>query len=186
MRNRGLIQVLREDPEIKHGSMVWDGDFNSDASKQSWFEFAAIFVLSPGLAVGREISSWHGEIETKKYMRHYGVEMELPVTYKVSLMGEGTKASDFLEGVSSDENGEYYAYDTGLGQRLNFYLPNSIFFKKVANIPYKFETEEGHIYTLFLEMLSKKTTQQLQLGSDLNEDDMTISLNNLNTEDGNG
>ena len=32
MRNTGLIQVLREQNEIKHGSMVWDGDFNSDAS----------------------------------------------------------------------------------------------------------------------------------------------------------
>ena len=177
MRNTGLIQVLREDPEIKHGSMVWDGDFNSDASKQSWTEFLLIFAASPGLAIGRELDSWHGEVETKEYSRHFlNQKMQLPITYKVSLMGEGTKASDFLEGVSSDENGEYYAYDTGLGQRLNFYLPNSTFFKKNSNVPYKFETEEGHIYTLLLQMLSKKTALQLQLGSDLNEDDMTISL----------
>ena len=187
MRNTGLIQVLREDPEIKHGSMVWDGDFNSDASKQSWTEFLLIFAASPGLAIGRELDSWHGEVETKEYSRHFlNQKMQLPITYKVSLMGEGTKASDFLEGVSSDENGEYYAYDTGLGQRLNFYLPNSTFFKKNSNVPYKFETEEGHIYTLLLQMLSKKTALQLQLGSDLNEDDMTISLKNLNPDGGNG
>lgn len=186
MRNTGLIQVLREDPEIKHGSM-WDGDFNSDASKQSWTEFLLIFAASPGLAIGRELYSWHGEVETKEYSRHFlNQKMQLPITYKVSLMGEGTNASDFLEGVSSDENGEYYAYDTGLGQRLNFYLPNSTFFKKNSNVPYKFETEEGHIYTLLLEMLSKKTALQLQLGSDLNEDDMTISLKNLNPDGGNG
>jgi len=187
MINKGLIQVLREGNEIKHGSM-FDGDFNSDASRQSWLEFITIFfTISPSLAVGREMSSWHGEVETKEYPRHFlGLKMTLPITYKVSLMNEGTNASDFLEGVNSDENGEYYAYDTGLDQRLNFYLPNSNFFKKNSNIPYKFETEEGHIYTLLLEMSSKKTTQELQLGSDLNEDDMTISLKNLNPDNGNG
>jgi hypothetical protein len=186
MRNTGLIQVLREGNEIKHGSML-DGDFNSDASKQSWTEFLLIWAASPALAIGRELYSWHGEVETKEYSRHFlNQKMQLPITYKVSLMGEGTNASDFLEGVSSDENGEYYAYDTGLGQRLNFYLPNSTFFKKNSNVPYKFETEEGHIYTLLLEMLSKKTALQLQLGSDLNEDDMTISLKNLNPDGGNG
>lgn len=187
MINKGLIQVLREGNEIKHGSML-DGDFNSDASKQSWLEFITIFyAISPSLAVGREMSSWHGEVETKEYPRHFGgFKMKLPITYKISLMNEGTSASDFLEGVKSDENGEYYEYDTGLDQRLNFYLPNSNFFKKYSKIPYKLETEEGHIYTLLLELSSKKTTQELQLGSDSNNDDMTISLKNLNPDNGNG
>ena len=187
MRNKGLIQVLREGNEIKHGSML-DGDFNSDASKQSWLEFITIFyAISPGLAISRELSSWHGEVKTKEYPRHFmGLKMTLPITYKISLINEGTTASDFLEDVKSDENGEYYEYDTGLDQRLNFYLPNSNFFKKKSNVPYKFETEEGHIYTLLLELSSKKTTQELQLGSDSNKDDMTISLKNLNPDNGNG
>jgi len=194
MKNLGLIQVLKEQDEItqstkqiKHDSM-FSGDFDSDASKQSWFEFLSIYItVGPGAAMIRELSSWHGEIESKEYPRHFaGQKIKLPVTYKISLINEGTKASDFLEGVKSDDNGEYYEYETGLKQNLNFYLPNSDFFKRYSNVPYKFETEEGYVYTLLLELSSKKTTQELQLGSDSSEDDMTISLKNLNPSGGNG
>ena len=51
-RTIGLEKVLYEQNE-KYGSM-WEGDFNSDASKQSCFDFwKTFFTLGPTIAVSK-------------------------------------------------------------------------------------------------------------------------------------
>lgn len=194
MKRIGLERVLYEQGEekIEYGGL-FDGDFNSNASTQSWGDFFKIWAtLGGGAAVAMELSSWHGERELKEYSRPYGaiggtdVKLPLPENYEVSFIKSGMKSSDFLNNVSSDESGEYYGYKQG-NQIIKFYLPSSQFFSTYfANMPYKFKTETGDVYALVLTLKSSRTATEMQLGADTSDDDMTISMKNLAPELGNG
>ena len=194
MKRIGLEKVLYEQDEekIEYGGL-FDGDFNSNASTQSWGDFFKIWAtLGPVGAIGTELSSWHGERELKEYNRPYGaiggtdVKLPLPENYEVSFIKSGMKSSDFLNNVSSDEKGEYYGYKQG-NQIIKFYLPSQQFFSTYfANMPYKFKTETGDVYALVLTLKSSRTATEMQLGADTSEDDMTISMKNENPEAGNG
>ena len=196
MKRIGLESLLYEQNEkIEYGSM-FEGDFNSNASTQSWGEFWGIFAtLGPTVALAREVSSWHGERKLIKYNTPYspiyssaGVRdsrMSLPETYEVSLIKPGMRASDFLDNVKTDKKGDYYEY-TESGQSIKFYLPSVNFFTKYNNTPYKFKTETGDIYSLVLTLKSDRTTSELQLGADTSKDDMSISISNLSPDNGNG
>jgi hypothetical protein len=193
MKIVGLERVLYEqDEKIEYGGFL-DGDFNSNASTQSWGDFFRIWSTFGGAAaVATELSSWHGERELKEYDRPYGpysgenIKLPLPENYEVSFIKSGMKSSDFLDNVSSDEYGEYYNYKQG-SQTLKFYLPSAEFFSTYyANMPYKFKTETGDVYSLVLTLKSSRTSTELQLGADSSEDDMTISMKNLAPSKGNG
>jgi hypothetical protein len=180
--------------KIKYGGLL-DGDFNSNASAQSWGEFFTMFSVGGlGLAVGSELSTWHGERKLISYNRILGVItdtkdsaiLQLPENYKVSLINSGMKSSDFIEGVKSDEKGEYYETDIG-PNKWKFYLPSSEFFSKFSdNIPYKFETETGDVYSLVLQLKSGKDVGEASMGATNVEDDLSISLSNANPTQGNG
>lgn len=194
MKRIGLERVLYEQGEdkIEYGGFL-DGDFNSNASTQSWGDFFRIWsTLGGGAAIAAELSSWHGERELIEYNRPYGaiggtnVKLPLPENYEVSFIKSGMKSSDFLNNVSSDENGEYYGYKQG-SQIIKFYLPSSQFFSTYfANMPYKFKTETGDVYALVLTLKSSRTATEMQLGADTSEDDMTVSMKNENPDKGNG
>lgn len=182
--------------DTKAGS-VWSGDFNSNASKQSWGEFLAIWVgggpLGPPIAVARELSSWHGERELKYYDHPWQMIPELagklpvPENYDVWLIRSGMEADDFINGVKRDENNlPYYEYGA-FEQKLKLYLPSSKFFNKYVGMPYKIKTEEGQIYCLHLDLNMKSNQTELQVGSDKSKDtDFVISLQNLKPDEGNG
>lgn len=191
MKNIGLAKVLKEDNE--YGGFL-DGDFNSNASTQSWGEFFSTWLaFGPAVAIGKEVSSWHGERELKYYNHPYGSVLPkegqmlpLPENYEISYITGSMSASDLVDGVKKDENGEYFGYDS-LGQNLKFYLPNSSWFSTFYNgMPYKFKNEIGEIYTLLLSLTSNKTNTELQTGSDTSEDNMKKSLKNLSPDLGNG
>jgi hypothetical protein len=192
MKRIGLESLLYEQNEkIEYGSM-FEGDFNSNASTQSWGEFWGIFVtFGPVVAVSREVSSWHGERKLNYYKTPYYLTVKdypkipLPENYKVSFIKSGMRSSDFLDNVKVDDKGDYYEY-TESGQSIKFYLPNDKFFSKYTNVPYKFQTETGDEYSLILTLKSSRTTSELQLGSDTSQDDMSISISNLNPDNGNG
>lgn len=187
MKNIGLKKILLEQSE--YGS-VWEGDFDSNASEQSWREFwQTYFLFGPSVAVSKEVSSWHGERKLIRYQTPldnlFDTRLELPENWKVYKINSGTKSSDFLEGVKSDNNGEYLIYNSPQGN-LKFYLPNSEFFNNFSNSVYKFETDTGEIYTLVLSLNSRRSKATLSLGSDTDTDDITISLKNSNPNGGNG
>ena len=170
------------------------GDFNSNASTQSWGEFFIIFsTFGPVVAINTEMSSWHGERKLKYYKHPYSSllpegnnTLPLPENYEINYITGGMKASDLVEGVQTDEKGEYINYES-LGGFLKFYLPNSKWFTTYyTNMPYKFKTEIGQIYTLLLQLSSNKTNLELQVGSDSSNDNMKTSLQNLNPDLGNG
>jgi hypothetical protein len=186
----GLEKVLYEDYEKKpsYGSM-WEGDFDSDASKQSWSEFWKIYyTMGPITAVARELSTWHGEREIKKYpspVQVYLGELAIPENWKTYEIGSGTDASSFIDGVETDELGDYITYNSPEGN-LKFYLPNKTWFNQFSGTIYKFETDTGEVYSLFLSLDSQKSEVSLSLGADDSIDNLTISLKNLNPENGNG
>lgn len=190
MKNIGLLSVLKEGDE--YGGML-SGDFNSNASTQSWGEFFTIFsTFGPVVAIGTEMSSWHGERKLKYYKHPYSFltpeenKLPLPENYEINYITGGMKASDLVEGIQTDEKGEYFNYES-LGGFLKFYLPNSQWFTtNYSNMPYKFKTEIGQIYTLLLQLSSNKTNLELQVGSDSSNDNMKTSLQNLNPDLGNG
>jgi hypothetical protein len=186
-RTIGLEKVLYEQNE-KYGSM-WEGDFNSDASKQSWFDFwKTFFTLGPTIAVAKELSTWRGEVSLKKYQsptQSLIGELEIPENWKTYEMGSGTDASDFIDGVETDELGDYVTYNSPEGN-LKFYLPNNTWFNKFSGNVYKFETDTGEVYSLFLSLNSQKNEVSLSLGADDSTDNITVSLKNLNPENGNG
>jgi hypothetical protein len=186
-RTIGLEKVLYEQNE-KYGSM-WEGDFNSDASKQSWFDFwKTFFTLGPAITVAKELSTWHGEVSLKKYQsptQSLLSELEIPENWKTYEIGSGTDASDFIDGVETDELGDYVTYNSPEGN-LKFYLPNNTWFNKFSGNVYKFETDTGEVYSLFLSLNSQKNEVSLSLGADDSTDNITVSLKNLNPENGNG
>ncbi len=186
-RTIGLEKVLYEQNE-KYGSM-WEGDFNSDASKQSWFDFwKTFFTLGPAITVAKELSTWHGEVSLKKYQsptQSLLGELEIPENWKTYEIGSGTDASDFIDGVETDELGDYVTYNSPEGN-LKFYLPNNTWFNKFSGNVYKFETDTGEVYSLFLSLNSQKNEVSLSLGADDSTDNITVSLKNLNPENGNG
>lgn len=186
-RTIGLEKVLYEQNE-KYGSM-WEGDFNSDASKQSWFDFwKTFFTLGPAITVAKELSTWHGEVSLKKYQsptQSLLGELEIPENWRTYEIGSGTDASDFIDGVETDELGDYVTYNSPEGN-LKFYLPNNTWFNKFSGNVYKFETDTGEVYSLFLSLNSQKNEVSLSLGADDSTDNITVSLKNLNPENGNG
>ena len=183
------------DDDKKSGS-VWSGDFNSNASKQSWSEFAIIYFaggpLGPAFAIGRELSSWHGERELIRYEHPWQIipelkgKLPLPENYDVWFIKSGMKASDFIDNVQYDKNGfPYYEYKS-FEQTLKLYLPSSKFFSQYNGMPYKFKTEEGVVYSLILDLVMEGSAE-LQVGSDKTKDtDFVISLQNLEPDTGNG
>ena len=182
------------DDDTKSGS-VWSGDFNSNASKQSWSEFAIIYFagpLGPSIAIGRELSSWHGKRELIRYQHPWQIipelkgELPIPENYDVWLIRGGMKASDFIDNVQYDKNGfPYYEYKS-FEQTLKLYLPSSEFFSQYNGMPYKFKTEEGVVYSLILDLVMEGSAE-LQVGSDKTKDtDFVISLQNLEPDTGNG
>ena len=186
-RTIGLEKVLYEQNE-KYGSM-WQGDFDSDASEQSWREFwQTYFLFGPAVAASKEVSSWHGERKLIKYQtptQSLIGELEIPENWKTYEMGSGTDASDFIDGVETDELGDYVTYNSPEGN-LKFYLPNNTWFNKFSGNVYKFETDTGEVYSLFLSLNSQKNEVSLSLGADDSTDNITVSLKNLNPENGNG
>jgi hypothetical protein len=191
MKYIGLEKILKEGKE--YGGFL-DGDFNSNASNQSWGQFFTLwFGFGAPVAVGTELSSWHGERNLKYYEHPYGAQLPkegrqlpLPENYKIDFIRGGMKASDLVEGVKKDENGEYFSYEN-LGQDLKFYLPSTSWFTTFyLNMPYKFQNEIGEIYTLLLTLQSNKTNTELQTGTDTEKDDMKTSLLNLQPDLGNG
>ena len=88
------------------------GDFNSNASTQSWGEFFTIFsTFGPVVAIGTEMSSWHGERKLKYYKHPYSFltteenKLPLPENYEINYITGGMKASDLVEGIQTDEKG---------------------------------------------------------------------------------
>ena len=205
----GLLNILEQGPfqparapevgyssddDTKSGS-VWSGDFNSNASKQSWSEFAIIYFagpLGPSIAIGRELSSWHGKRELIRYEHPWQIipelkgKLPLPENYDVWFIRSGMKASDFIDNVQYDKNGfPYYEYKS-FEQTLKLYLPSSEFFSQYNGMPYKFKTEEGVVYSLILDLVMEGSAE-LQVGSDKTKDtDFVISLQNLEPDTGNG
>lgn len=182
-----LNNIINED--IEYGSM-WEGDFNSDASKQSWREFFQVwFSFGPAVAVSKELSTWHGERKLVTYKSPIPPslvgELKLPENWKVDRIGSGTNAGDFIDGVEKDNNGEYITYNSPQGD-LKFYLPNSRWFNQFNGSVYKFQTETGDVYTLVLSLNSQRDNSALMTGSDESSDNITISLKNLNPDNGNG
>ena len=47
------ILINEQGEEVKDDGGLFDGDFNSEASEQSWSEFFMWYSFSPGLAVAR-------------------------------------------------------------------------------------------------------------------------------------
>jgi hypothetical protein len=209
-KNLKLINILEQGPfqpasapevgystddDIKSGS-IWSGDFDSNASKQSWTEFAIIYfaggLFGAPIAVGRELSSWHGKRELIRYQHPWQIipelkgELPIPENYDVWLIRGGMKASDFIDNVQYDKNGfPYYEYKS-FEQSLKLYLPSSKFFDKYNGMPYKFKTEEGITYSLILDLVMEGSAE-LQVGSDKTKDtDFVISLQNLKPDEGNG
>ena len=191
MKNIGLLRVLKEQDE--YGGFL-SGDFNSNASTQSWGEFFNIYLaFGPVGAIASEMSSWHGERKLKYYKHPYSAflpegnnTLPLPENYEINYITGGMKVSDLVEGVQTDEKGEYFNYES-LSGGLKFYLPNSQWFTTFySNMPYKFKTEIGQIYTLLLQLSSNKTNLELQVGADKSNDDMKTSLQNLSPNLGNG
>lgn len=188
-KNKSLIEGFEKKPS--YGS-VWSGDFDSDASEQSWKEFFQIyFTYGPAVATAKEFSSWHGERKLLKYQSPLNlstpitVPLELPENWKISKISGNMSSSDFLDGVQKDNVGEFISYKSPGGE-LKFYLPNSEFYNNFTNNVYKFETETGEVYTLVLELNTKRSQNSLILGSDEDTDDITTSLKNLSPQNGNG
>jgi hypothetical protein len=209
-KNLKLINILEQGPyqpastpevgyssdDDKKSGSVWSGDFDSNASKQSWAEFATIYFLGglPGLniAITRELSSWHGKRKLEYYEHPWQILPELkgklpiPETYEIWFIRSGMKADDFIDNVKYDKNGfPYYEYKS-FEQILKLYLPSSNFFSQFAGMPYKFKTEEGVVYSLILDLVMDGSAE-LQVGSDKTKDtDFVISLQNLKPDEGNG
>jgi hypothetical protein len=144
--------------------------------------------LGPTIAVAKELSTWRGEVSLKKYQsptQSLIGELEIPENWKTYEMGSGTDASDFIDGVETDELGDYVTYNSPEGN-LKFYLPNNTWFNKFSGNVYKFETDTGEVYSLFLSLNSQKNEVSLSLGADDSTDNITVSLKNLNPENGNG
>ena len=175
-----------EEPYDKRGN--WD----SGASEQTWSEFFALMAVSPSFAIGKELSSWHGarnkklmETPFSKLLPSMAKKMIVSESWETWSIGSGMKASDFIDGLKKDENGEYYDYSVG-NQTVKLYLPNENFFNKFIGCLYKFKTDEGFEYSLDLTLESNQTTLGGVVGGSDSDDSWKISLDNSNPGEGNG
>ncbi len=173
--------------KASHGSM-WSGDFDSDASKQSWSEFWQIFsIYGPPIAIGRELSTWSGEKKLLDYESPYPVlgPLKLPEHWKVYKITSGMDVENFINGVKRDDKGPYYE-ETVNGGKLKFYLPSTEFFNTFIGQVYKFESDEGYVYSLALELTTRKKDVSAESSSNESVDNLSMSLKNLNPDGGNG
>lgn len=168
------------------------GNWDSGGSEQTWAEFFTLMSVSPAFAVGRELSSWHGARNKKLIDTPYSkllptMAKKIPVSdsWETWLIESGMKASDFIDGLKTDENGEYYVYSVG-NQTVKLYLPNENFFNKFVGCLYKFKTDEGFEYSLDLILESNQTTLGGVIGGSDTKDSWKISLDNSNPSEGNG
>ena len=101
MKNIGLLRVLKEGDE--YGGIL-GGDFNSNASTQSWGEFFIIFsTFGPVVAINTEMSSWHGERKLKYYKHPYSSllpegnnTLPLPENYEINYITGGMTNLHFI------------------------------------------------------------------------------------------
>jgi hypothetical protein len=184
------IEELMINEDYEKGSFL-----NSGASKQTWAEFILLFTYSPNLAIAREMSTWHGaqdkimmDSPTSRLTELFGEQgYKMPVSssWKTWKIKSGTRASDIIDNVKNDENGEFIEYKVG-NQTVKLYLPNEMFFNRFNDCLYKFETDNGSIYTLDLSLKSNKTSLGGVLGGSDDDDPWVKSLNNQSPETGNG
>lgn len=191
-----INRLINEQDGIEDDGGILDGDFNSEASKQSWGEFWAWYALSPATAIANEISTWHGERNQKLIYDPVtspfnGNKASVPISdsWEVKYMSDGTKASDFITNgnVKTDEIGDYFQLNTG-NQILKLYLPNSTFFSTWASLgtAYQFKTDNGTVYQLVLTLESEKAINELLSGNADKNSSLAISMGNLNPNEGNG
>jgi len=190
------ILINEQGEEVKDDGGLFDGDFNSEASEQSWSEFFMWYSFSPGLAVAKEISTWHGSRERKLiydpvFSPLNGDKAVVPVSesWTIKYIDGNTKASDLINdpNVKSDEIGEYYELKTAK-QVLKLYLPNSSFFEGYATlgVAYQFITDNGTKYQLVLTLESDQAINQLLSGAKDSNSVLMTSMQNQNPELGNG
>jgi hypothetical protein len=182
--------ILNEDEPVEKNSFL-----NSGASKQTWSEFFLLWSLSPATATYSELSTWHGardkimmDTPTARYVEAFGQKgYKIPVSssWKTWKIKSGTKASNIIDNVKNDEKGEYIEYRAG-NQIAKLYLPNETWFNKFNDCLYKFQTDNGSVYTLDLSLKSNKTSLGGVLGGSDDGDPWVISLTNKNPEEGNG
>ena len=178
----------KAEKKANYGS-VWDGDFDSDASKQSWSEFWQIFLIyGPGVAVARELSTWSGEKKLLNYESPYSDilgPLTIPENWKVYKITSGMDVENFINGVKKDDKGPFYEENVN-GGKLKFYLPSTKFFNQFIGQIYKFESDEGYVYSLALELTTQKQDVSTESSPNESADNLTISLKNLSPDGGNG
>jgi hypothetical protein len=172
------------------------GDFwNSGASKQTWSQFFNLWSVNPLIAVTNEVSSWHGERKIVlmdsptsrlgSLFGEKGLKMQVSENWETWTIKSGTKASDIIDGVKSDEKGEYYPHKVG-NQIVKLYLPNQTFFNRFAGCLYKFKTDLGRVYTCDLKLASNLSNYASLVSGTKKDDPWITSMNNLDPNLGNG
>lgn len=188
--------INEQDEEVKDDGGLFDGDFNSEASKQSWSDFFMWWSISPAIAITNEVSTWHGSRERKLiydpvFSPLNGDKAVVPVSesWTVKYIDGNTKASDLINdpNVKSDEIGEYYELKTSK-QVLKLYLPDSTWFGGYATlgVAYQFITDNGTKYQLVLTLESEQAINQLLSGAKDSHSVLMTSMQNLDPGKGNG
>lgn len=198
---KSLNILIKEQDEVEGDGGLFSGDFNSEASKQSWSEFWNVYATWGGgltgtiAAVSTELSSWHGSRDTvyvkDPYLFPQMQKASIPISssWETKYISSNMKASDLISdpNIKRDENGEYFEKKLK-NQTLKLYLPNSDFFSAWADlgICYQFTTDNGTKYQLVLELNSDKSLNELLAGVQDQHSTLATSMRNLEPAEGNG